>query len=105
MKQPGFGNLMKQAQKMQAEMAKVQEELAGETVEASSGGGTVKVTVSGSLEVKSVKIDPDAVDPNDVEMLEDLVLAATNEALRQAQELAANKMSRVTGGMSLPGLM
>ncbi|RJQ52689.1 MAG: YbaB/EbfC family nucleoid-associated protein [Actinobacteria bacterium] len=96
---------MKQAQKMQAEMAKVQQELAEETVEASSGGGTVKVTVSGSLEVKSVKIDRDAVDPEDVEMLEDLVLAATNEAIRQAQELAAQKMSRVTGGMSLPGMM
>lgn len=105
MKQPNIGNLMKQAQKMQAEMAKVQEELAGETVESSSGGGTVKVTVSGDLEVKAVKIDPDAVDPSDVEMLEDLVIAATNEAIRAAQDLAANKVSRVTGGMSIPGLM
>lgn len=105
MKQPNIGNLMKQAQKMQAEMAKVQEELAGETVESSSGGGMVKVTVSGDLEVKAVKIDPDAVDPSDVEMLEDLVIAATNEAIRAAQDLAANKVSRVTGGMSIPGLM
>lgn len=101
---PSMGNLMKQAQKMQAEMAKIQQELAEETVEASSGGGTVKVTVTGALEVKGVKIDPEAVDPNDVEMLEDLVVAATNEAMRQAQDLATSKMNRVTGGMNIPGL-
>jgi len=100
-----MGNLMKQAQKMQQEMAKVQEELADETVEASAGGGTVTVTVSGALEVRAVKINPEAVDPEDVEMLEDLVAAATNEALKAAQDLAASKMSRVTGGMSIPGLM
>ena len=100
-----MGNIMKQAQKMQQEMARIQEELAEETVEASSGGGTVKVTVTGALEVRGVKIDPEAVDPDDVEMLEDLVAAATNEALKAAQDLAASKMSRVTGGMNIPGLM
>lgn len=105
MKPPNMGNLMKQAQKMQQEMAKVQEELADEIVEASSGGGTVKVTVTGALEIRAVKINPEAVDPEDVEMLEDLVAAATNEALKAAQDLAASKMSRVTGGMSIPGLM
>ncbi len=106
---PGMGNLMKQAQKMQAEMAKVQQELTEETVEASTGGGMVTVIVgfneNTSPEVKSVKIEKDAVDPEDVDMLQDLVLTATNEALRQAQELAASKMARVTGGMNLPGLM
>lgn len=105
MKAPNMGNLMKQAQKMQQEMAKVQEELADETVEASAGGGTVTVTVTGALEVRAVKINPEAVDPGDVEMLEDLVAAATNEALKAAQDLAASKMSRVTGGMNIPGLM
>lgn len=102
---PNMGNLMKQAQKMQQEMAKIQEELAEETVDASSGGGTVKVTVTGTLEITAVKIDPEAVDPEDVEMLEDLVAAATNEAIKAAQELATTKMNRVTGGMNIPGLM
>lgn len=102
---PNMGNLMKQAQKMQADMARVQEELRFETVEASAGGGMVRVTMSGDLMVKSVSIDPAAVDPDDVAMLEDIVAAATNEALRQAQELAGSKMAAVTGGMNIPGLM
>ena len=102
---PNMGNLMKQAQKMQADMARVQEELKSESVEASAGGGMVKVTMTGDLQVKSVSIDPAAVDPDDVAMLEDIVAAATNEALRQAQELAGSKMSAVTGGMNIPGLM
>lgn len=102
---PNMGNLMKQAQKMQADMARVQEELKSESVEASAGGGMVKVTMTGDLQVKSVSIDPAAVDPDDVAMLEDIVAAATNEALRQAQELAGAKMSAVTGGMNIPGLM
>jgi len=100
-----MGNIMKQAQKMQADMARVQEELRHEKVEASAGGGMVKVTMSGDLQVLSVLIDPAAVDPDDVAMLEDIIAAATNEALRQAQELAANKMAAVTGGMNIPGLM
>ncbi len=99
--------MLKQVQKMQHDMEVAQQELAQETVEASAGGGMVTVTVSGDLEVRSVKIAPDAVDPEDVEMLCDLVLAAVNEALRSAQELAASKMGGVTGGLdpgSLGGL-
>lgn len=102
---PNMGNLMKQAQRMQAEMARVQEELKNEKVEASAGGGMVKVTISGDLQVLSVCIDPAAVDPDDVAMLEDIIAAATNEAIRQAQELAGTKMAAVTGGMNIPGLM
>lgn len=105
MKQPNIGNLMKQAQKMQAEMARVQEELKDETVEASAGGGMVKVVMTGDMAVERVTIDPAAVDPEDIGMLEDMVTAATNEAVRQAQDLAARKMSAVTGGMGIPGLM
>ena len=100
-----YGKLLKQAQQMQAKMAQVQEELKGESVEASVGGGAVKVTISGDLQVKSVILDPSAVDPEDVEMLQDLIAAAVNEALRQAQELANAKMAAVTGGMNLPGMM
>ena len=97
--QPNMNAMLKQVQKMQADMAKAQEELKHETVEASAGGGMVTVKVSGELEVLDLKIDPDAVDPEDVELLQDMVQAATNEALRSAQELAANKMGAVTGGL------
>ena len=85
-------------------MAKAQEELAQETVEASAGGGTVTVVVTGSLEVREVRIDPDAVDPDDVEMLQDLVVAATNEALRAAQALAQQKLGGATAGIDLPNI-
>lgn len=104
---PNMQQMLKQVQKMQQDMELAQQELASETVEASAGGGMVTVTVTGALEVRSVKILPDAVDPEDVEMLCDLVLAAVNEALRSAQELAASKMGDVTGGLdpgSLGGL-
>lgn len=101
---PNYQKMLKQVQKMQAEMAKAQEELASETVEASAGGGMVTVQVSGSLELKSIKIDPAAVDPDDIEMLEDMILAAANEALRSAQELASRKLGGITSGLSLPGL-
>lgn len=104
---PNMQQMLKQVQKMQHDMELAQEQLAEETVEASAGGGIVTVTVSGALDVRSVEIDPSAVDPEDVEMLCDLVLAATNEALRSAQELAASRMSAVTGGLdpgSLGGL-
>ena len=101
--QPNLNQMMKQVQQMQAEMVKAQEELKKETVEASAGGGMVTVTVSGDLEVKSITIDPEAVDPEDVEMLQDMVLAATNEALRSAQELAANRMNEAAGGLGGPG--
>jgi nucleoid-associated protein EbfC len=96
---PNMQQMMKQVQQMQADMAKAQEELKHESVEASAGGGMVTVKVSGELEILSLTIDPDAVDPDDVELLQDMVQAATNEALRSAQELAANKMGAVTGGL------
>jgi hypothetical protein len=95
-------NLMKQAQKMQTQMAKVQEELADKLVESTAGGGAVKVTANGHKEIKQVVIDPAAVDPEDVEMLQDLVLVAVNEALRKADELAAQEMGKVTGGLKMP---
>ncbi|MGQ9779060.1 MAG: YbaB/EbfC family nucleoid-associated protein [Bacillota bacterium] len=100
----GNAGMWRQLQKMQAEMAKIQEELGAKTVEASAGGGAVKVTVNGHLELKAVKIDPAAVDPAEVEMLEDLILAAVNEGLRKAQEMAGAAMARFTGGLKLPGL-
>ena len=106
-KQPNMNQMMKQVQQMQAEMMKAQEQLKTEVVEASAGGGTVIVKVSGDLEIQEIKIDPEAVDPDDVELLQDMVLAATNEALRSAQELAANRMGGLTGGLGdlgLPGL-
>ncbi|MHB1135264.1 MAG: YbaB/EbfC family nucleoid-associated protein [Coriobacteriia bacterium] len=102
---PNMQNVMKQAQKMQAEMARVQEELKSERVEASVGGGAVKVVMTGELTVDSVSIDPAAVDTEDISMLEDMVTAAVNEALRQTQDLTARKMSAVTGGLGLPGGM
>lgn len=100
-----LASMMKQAQKMQADMARVQEELAAETVEASVGGGAVKAVMTGDLKLDRIVIDPSTVDPDDVAMLEDLVSAAVNEALRQAQELASSRMAAVTGGMNIPGLM
>src|SRR5919199_1385577 len=106
-KQPDFGAILKQAQQMQADMAKAQEELKNETVEATVGGGMVSVKMSGDLELQEIKIDPEAVDPEDVDMLQDMVLAAVNEAVRSAQELAANRMGGLTGGLGdlgLPGL-
>lgn len=102
---PNMANLMKQAQKMQADMARVQDELKDERVEVSVGGGAVKVAMTGELVLDSVTIDPGAVDPEDVAMLEDLVSAAVNEAIRQAQDVAQRKMATVTGGLGLPGLM
>jgi len=100
-----MGNLMKQAQKMQVEMARVQEELKEDRVEASAGGGMVKVVMTGDMRVDRVTIDPAAVDSDDVSMLEDMIAAAVNEASRQAQDLASEKMAAVTGGMGIPGLM
>ena len=100
---PNMNQMLKQVQQMQVEMMKAQEGLKDEIVEASAGGGMVTVKVSGELEIKDLTIDPEAVDPEDVEMLQDMVLAATNEALRSAQELAANKMQQATGGMGGPG--
>ena len=104
MPQPNMNQMLKQVQKMQADMMKAQEDLANETVDASAGGGMVTVTITGDLVVKAITIDPDAVDPEDVELLQDMVLAAVNEAVRQAQELAAKKMGGLTGGMDLGSL-
>jgi DNA-binding YbaB/EbfC family protein len=101
---PQYQKMLRQVQDMQKAMAKAQEELAQETVEASAGGGTVTVVVTGSLEVREVRIDPDAVDPDDVEMLQDLVVAATNEALRAAQALAQQKLGGATSGIDLPNI-
>jgi DNA-binding YbaB/EbfC family protein len=96
--------MIQQAQELQAKLAKAQKELAEATVEATAGGGAVTVTVTGQQEVKSIKIAPEAINPDDVEMLEDLVLAAVNEAITKSQELAAERMSKVTGGLKIPGL-
>ena len=96
--------MLKQVQKMQAEMARAQEELAAAEVEASAGGGMVTVRVTGALVVKEIRIDPAAIDPDDPELLADMVLAAVNEALRKAQELAERKLGGVTGGLDLGSL-
>ena len=101
---PNMQQMLQQVQKMQQEMEAAQEELKNEVVEASAGGGMVTVRVGGDLEVRSVTIDPSAVDPEDVEILSDMVLAAINEGLRMAQELAAKKLGGATGGMDLGGL-
>ena len=98
-------NMLRQAQQLQARLAKAQEELESAEVEASAGGGAVKVVITGKLKIQSVEISPDAVNPEDVEMLQDLVMAATNEALDKAQELAQSRLSAITGGMKIPGLM
>jgi nucleoid-associated protein EbfC len=102
--QPNMQQMLGQVQKMQQDMETAQRELENETVQASAGGGMVTVTVTGALELRAVEIAPDAVDPDDVDMLCDLVLAATNEALRAAQELAASRMGAVTGGLDLGSL-
>jgi DNA-binding YbaB/EbfC family protein len=97
-------NMLRQAQQLQARLAKAQEELEGVVVEASAGGGAVKVVITGKLKIQSVEISPDAVNPEDVEMLQDLVMAATNEAIDKAQEMAQSRLSAITGGMKIPGL-
>jgi hypothetical protein len=96
---PNMNQMLKQVQQMQEEMAKAQEELKGEKVEATAGGGMVKVVMTGELQVAEVHIDPEAVDPDDVDLLQDLVLAAFNEALRSAQELQTRKLGAATGGL------
>ena len=97
--------MMQQAQKLQSQLLKAQEELANLTVEASSGGGAVTVVMNGQQAIQSVKISPEVVDPEDVEMLEDMVLSAVKEAQVKAQELAAKQLGGLTGGMKIPGLM
>ncbi len=100
-----FGTIMKQAKKMQERMLQLQEELAAKTVEATAGGGMVSVVVNGKFEILSLKIDKEVINPDDVEMLQDLVVAAVNEGIRKAQEMASSEMGKITGGMQIPGLM
>jgi DNA-binding YbaB/EbfC family protein len=95
---------MKQAQKIQAQIAKVQEELAQKTVEATAGGGMITVVANGKQEIVSITIEPEVIEAKDVEMLQDLVVAAVNEALRKAQEMASEEMRKITGGLQIPGL-
>ena len=101
----GMGNLLKQAQEMQSRISKIQEELGQKTVEGSSGGGMVQVTVNGQLSLCGVKIDPTVINSTEKEMLEDLVLAAVNDGMRKARDMVATEMSKVTGGFKIPGLM
>jgi nucleoid-associated protein EbfC len=99
-----IGQIMKQAQKMQEQMARVQEELANKTVEAAAGGGMVTVTANGKQEILAVKISPEVINPQDSAMLEDLVTAAVNEALRSSRELLQQEMTKITGGLRIPGI-
>ena len=101
----GMGNMMKQAQQLQSKMMKLQEELAEKTIESSSGGGMVKVTANGRQQILSIQIEKEVVDPDDVEMLQDLVMAAINDALAKAQEMVSSEMGKLTGGLNIPGLM
>jgi len=101
---PNMGQIMKQAQKFQAKMAKLQEELKDKTVEASAGGGMVTVVANGGQDILSIKIDPEVVDPDDVEMLQDLIIAAVNDALNKAKAMMNEEMGQLTKGMNIPGM-
>jgi DNA-binding YbaB/EbfC family protein len=101
----GLPQLMKQAQKMQSQLLKVQEEMATRTVEATSGGGMVTVKANGRQEILSIRIEPEVVNPEDLDMLQDLIVAAVNEAFKKAQEMMTEEMGKITGGLSIPGLM
>jgi nucleoid-associated protein EbfC len=100
-----MGNMMKQAQKLQSKMLKLQEELAEKTVESSAGGGMIKVVANGRQQLVSISIEKEAIDPEDADMLQDMILAAVNDALTKSQEMVAAEMGKVTGGFNLPGLM
>lgn len=99
-----MGNLLKQAQEMQSRMAKIQEELAQKTVDGSAGGGMVQVTVNGQLALTAIKIDPSVINSEEKEMLEDLIMAAINDGMRKARDMASSEMSKITGGLKIPGL-
>ena len=101
----GFGNLMRQAQQLQAKMLKVQEEMATRTAEASAGGGMVTALANGKQELVSIKVEREVINPEDAEMLQDLIVAAVNAALKKAQEMVAEEMKKLTGGINIPGLM
>jgi nucleoid-associated protein EbfC len=100
----GMGNLLKQAQEMQSRMAKIQEELAQKTVDGSAGGGMIQVTVNGQLALTAIKIDPSVINTEEKEMLEDLIMAAINDGMRKARDMASTEMSKITGGLKIPGL-
>jgi hypothetical protein len=100
----GMGNMMKQAQQMQRKMEEMQKELEGREVEASAGGGMVNVRVNGKQQLLEITIEPDAVDPQDVDMLQDLIMVAVNEGMRKSQEMVQNEMGKLTGGLNIPGL-
>jgi nucleoid-associated protein EbfC len=99
-----IGQIAKMAQQMQAQMAQIQDELKETTLEATAGGGAVTVTITGAQEVRSIRIDPSAIDPDEVDMLQDLVMAAVNEAIARSKQLAEERMAAVAGGLGLPGM-
>jgi len=101
----GMGDMMKQAQKLQARMLEIQKEMAEKTVESAAGGGMIKVVANGRQQIVSIRIEKEVVNPEDVEMLQDLILAAVNDALTKSQEMVAAEMGKLTGGLSIPGLM
>jgi len=101
----GLGNILKQAQQIHAKISQLQEEMAGRTVEASSGGGMVNIVMNGKQEVLSIRIDPEVINREDIEMLQDLMVAAVNEAIRKSQEMMTEEMKKVTGGLNIPGLL
>ncbi|UCD64841.1 MAG: YbaB/EbfC family nucleoid-associated protein [Candidatus Zixiibacteriota bacterium] len=104
MSKGGLGNMMKQFQQMQAKMAQIQAELEETEVEGTAGGGMVKVLINGKMDISSITIDPEVVDPDDVEMLQDLIVAAINQAKEKARQIQSEKMSALTGGINIPGL-
>jgi DNA-binding YbaB/EbfC family protein len=101
----GLGNILKQAQQMHAKISQLQEEMAGKSVEATSGGWMVKIVMNGRQEILSIQIDPEVVNREEVEMLQDLIAAAVNEAIRKSQEMMQEEMKKITGGLSIPGLL
>jgi DNA-binding YbaB/EbfC family protein len=101
----GLGNVLKQAQQMHAKISQLQEEMAEKTIEASSGGGMVNIVMNGKQQVVTIRIDPEVVNREDIEMLQDLIVAAVNEAIRKSQEMMAEEMKKITGGLSIPGLL
>ena len=101
---PNMNSMLKQAQKMQAEMERIQAEVEEKTIETTAGGGAVSVTIKGTKEIVAVKIKPEVVDPDDIETLEDLILVAVNDAIKQASDMMEDGMSKITGGLSVPGL-
>ena len=100
-----MGNMMKQAKQLQSKMMKMQEDMAGKTIETTSGGGMIKVIANGKQQIVSIQIEKEVVDPDDVEMLQDLIIAAINDALVKSQEMVSSEMMKLTGGLNIPGLM